>query len=98
MTLLLALERRAAQWLITDDQPLHGHARQLDLADRTFTIAAALDVLRRQVESPLLIPAVQEIKGFQLDVDDRSSMTSTPRTRSANGFGPKWPPNTGRAW
>ena len=70
MTLLLALERSAAQWLVTEDQPLHGHARQLDLADRTFSIADAIDVLRRQVESPLLIPAVQEIKGFQLDVDD----------------------------
>ncbi|HXC77139.1 MAG TPA: GNAT family N-acetyltransferase [Candidatus Acidoferrum sp.] len=70
MTLLLALERSAVQWLVTEDQPLHGHARQLDLADRTFTIADALDVLRRQIEAPLLIPAVQEIKGFQLDVDD----------------------------
>jgi len=70
MTLLLALERSAAQWLVTDDQGLLSHARQVGLADRTFTLADALDVLRRQIAQPVGVPAIEEIKGFQLDVSD----------------------------
>lgn len=70
MTLLLALERRAAQWLVTDDQGIHDHARTLGLSDRTFTLADAIDVLARQLAQPIAVPAVREVKGFQLDTDD----------------------------
>lgn len=67
MTLLLALERGAAQWLVSDDVGLHSHARQLRLSDRVLYLADALELLRLQVRVPVSIPAVQEIKGFQLD-------------------------------
>ncbi|MEV5961613.1 hypothetical protein AB0L70_07595 [Kribbella sp. NPDC051952] len=70
MTLLLALERGAAQWLVTDDGGMHSHAATLGLSDQIFTLADALSVLRLQISQPIDIPAVEEVKGFQLDPND----------------------------
>lgn len=70
LSLLLALQRGAAQWLVTEDQRIIPHARELGLADRVFNLADALDVLRRQQAQPVLIPSVEQIAGYELDPND----------------------------
>lgn len=44
-TLLLALQRNAATWLVTEDRRLHSHARRLGLQDRVMGLEDALGVL-----------------------------------------------------
>lgn len=70
LTLLLLLHRGAAHWLVTEDQRILPHARALDLEDRVFSLGDALDVLGRQRQRPISVPAVQEIKGYQINPDD----------------------------
>lgn len=43
--LLLAIQRNAATWLITEDRRLHSHARRLGLQDRVMRLEDALGVL-----------------------------------------------------
>lgn len=43
--LLLALQRNAASWLVTEDRRLHAHARQLGLHERVMTLEDALGAL-----------------------------------------------------
>lgn len=50
--LLLALERNAASWLVTEDRRLHAHASQIGLQERVMTLEdalAALGALRGQL-------------------------------------------------
>ncbi|TCI98928.1 GNAT family N-acetyltransferase [Aeromicrobium sp. IC_218] len=70
LSLLLLLDRGAAQWLVTEDQRILPHARALQLEDRVFSLSDSLDVLSRQRHQPVNVPAVTEIKGYQLDRDD----------------------------
>lgn len=44
-SLLLALERNTASWLITEDQGLHTHARILQLHERVMTLDDAISAL-----------------------------------------------------
>lgn len=70
LSLLLALQRGAVQWLVTEDQRIIPHARALGLADRVFNLVDALDVLRRQQSQPVLVPSVEQIAGYELDPED----------------------------
>jgi hypothetical protein len=70
MSLLLALERGAVQWLVTEDQRILPHAKALGLQDRVFSLRDATDVLARQRHRPVSIPAVDEVLGYELDRDD----------------------------
>lgn len=44
--LLLALERNAASWLVTEDRRLLAHATQLGLQERVMTLEDALGALK----------------------------------------------------
>ncbi len=70
MTLLLALERGAAAWLVTEDQRILPHAKALGLEERLFSLRDAVDVLARQRQQPIAVPAVQMITGYELDPAD----------------------------
>lgn len=70
LSLLLLLDRGAAQWLVTEDQRILPHAKALGLEDRLFSLSDALDVFGRQQQRPISVPAVQEVRGYQLDRDD----------------------------
>lgn len=70
LTLLLALERNAVQWLVTEDQRILPHARALGLQDRVFTLSDALDLLAGQRHAPVPIPAVDTVSGYALDPAD----------------------------
>ncbi len=70
LMLLLLLYRGAVQWFVTEDQRILPHARELGLEDRVFSLSDALDVLARQRLQPISVPAVEEIKGYELDPDD----------------------------
>lgn len=70
MGLLLALRRGAAQWFVSEDQRIIPHAKKLGLEDLVFNLGDALDVLKRQLSQPILVPSVEEIPGYGLDPDD----------------------------
>lgn len=70
LTLLLALERNAVQWLVTEDQRILPHARALGLQDRVFTLSDALDLLAGQRHAPVPIPAVDTVSGYAIDPAD----------------------------
>lgn len=70
LTLLLALDRGAAQWLVTEDLRILPHARALGLEDRVFTLSDALDVLDLQQLRPISVPAIHTVAGYELDRDD----------------------------
>ena len=70
MSLLQALERNAAHWWISDDQGLQSHASTLSLSERTFSLVDAVEALRQQDSTPIDVPAVREIEGYELDVSD----------------------------
>lgn len=70
LTLLLALERNAAQWLVTEDQRILPHAKALGLEDRVFSLNDVIEVLQRQQAKPISVPAVEEVRGYELNRDD----------------------------
>ncbi len=70
LTLLLALERGAVQWLVTEDQRILPHASSLGLEDRVFSLSDALDVLARQQHRPVTLPAVETVAGYELEPND----------------------------
>lgn len=70
LTLLLALDRGAAQWLVTEDLRILPHAIALGLDDRVFTLRDALDVLDLQQLRPITVPAVHAVTGYEIDRDD----------------------------
>lgn len=70
LTMLLALDRNAAHWFVTEDQRIFPHARALGLEDRVFTLSDALDLLAGQRHSPVPIPAVDSVPGYALNPDD----------------------------
>ncbi|MGO4443459.1 GNAT family N-acetyltransferase [Mycobacterium sp. 2YAF39] len=70
LTLLLALDRGAVQWLVTEDQRILPHAKALGLEDRVFGLVDALDVLSRQRHRPISIPTVETVAGYEINRDD----------------------------
>lgn len=70
LSLLLALDRGAAQWLVTEDLRILPHAKALGLEDRVFTLSDALDVLELQELRPTAVPAVHAVAGYEIDPQD----------------------------
>ncbi|MGO9351301.1 MAG: GNAT family N-acetyltransferase [Mycobacterium sp.] len=70
LTLLLALDRGAAQWLVTEDQRILPHAKALGLEDQVFSLNDALDVLAGQQHRPISVPTIETIAGYELDRED----------------------------
>lgn len=70
LTLLLALDRGAAQWLVTEDQRILPHAKALGLEDQVFGLNDALEVLAGQQHRSISVPTIETVAGYELDRED----------------------------
>ena len=69
--LLNALDRNAADFLVTEDLGIHRRARQAGLQDRVFRVKDALDWLIGTFEpQPVPLPYIVERRCYQLDKND----------------------------
>lgn len=70
--LLNAIERNAADFLITEDLGIHKRARQAGLQDRVFRVKDALDwLIRTFVPQNVILPFIVERMCYQLDKNDQ---------------------------
>ena len=69
--LLVAVERHAVDYLVTQDQKMHRKASRLGIADRVLTITDALATLRTLFDtSPIPPPAVRRVQLYNVDERD----------------------------
>ncbi len=69
--LLAAIEGDAAEYLVSEDQGLHGRARRLGIGDRVITVADAVVMLKAlHPDLPAPPPTVQRLKAHQLNIND----------------------------
>ena len=70
--LLAAIEADAVDFLVTEDQGLHGRARRAGLGDRVLAISEAVTLLQGLSEKvPPAPPAVRPVKVHSIDPADR---------------------------
>lgn len=70
LSLLLAIDRGAAHWLVTNDLGILFHATKLGIEEKVLTLTDALEILSLQLRRPIRIPAVEELKGYRINPDD----------------------------
>lgn len=69
--LLVAVDRHAVEYLVTQDQGIHRKAARLGIAPRVLTVTGALTMLRALFDTtPQPPPAVHEIKLYNVDERD----------------------------
>ncbi|MFF1384107.1 hypothetical protein ACFVWT_11150 [Arthrobacter sp. NPDC058288] len=67
---LLAVERNAVTWLVTEDRGIHRRAQYLGLADRVMSIADAIASLKALLFEPIEHYAVESVSPHQFDLSD----------------------------
>lgn len=67
---LLAVDRNAVTWLVTEDRGIHRRAQNLGLADRVMFLADAVVSLKALIFEPIEHHAVESVSPHQLDLSD----------------------------
>lgn len=67
---LLAVERNAVTWLVTEDRGIHRRAQHLGLSDRVMSMADAIVSLKALLFEPIEHYAVESVSPHQLDLSD----------------------------
>ena len=69
--LLGILYRRAADFLISEDEYLRKRAENAGLGGRVLNIADALDFIHRTYEPhPVVLPYIEDVPAYQIDIND----------------------------
>lgn len=68
--MLAAIYANAADFLISQDKRLLGHAEKAGLGNRVMTIQGGIELLERLFDEPTTFPTVRQLKGYQLNSHD----------------------------